>query len=124
MQEEKKSLEELTKEIGEAKELGDFYEQKELNKEDRIRCYFSRIKQYKLLVKKTQIELDNLFLKIDVQSGSAVNVFLARWGYYKTSIDELNERIKKYSNELKEYEEKYDYEFHEVLEGKLDLNFR
>ena len=111
MHEGKKSLKDLEKLIEEQKELGDLYEEDSKEKNNiaaKNRCYFSRINQYRLLIEKTQIELDNLISKFDVNSNNSFKYFLAGFGYYKKSISKLNEALQEYSNKLKEYTEKYD----------------
>jgi len=94
MRQKKESLKDLEKLIQEQKELGDFYEE-QLGIKDGLatknRFYFSRINQYKLLVEKTQIELNNLLSKFDFNSNNSFKYFLAGFGYYKKSINKLKE---------------------------------
>jgi len=110
MRNKKGLLKELEVLIDEQKETGDFYEE-ELKKENNLatknRFYFSRINQYKLLVKKTKIKLEHLLSKFDVDN-SSFKFLLAGMGYYKKELRKLREDLTEYSNKLGEYTEKYE----------------
>lgn len=107
--------EEMRKSIENFKELAESYEKEGLNKPNKFRYYHSRIRQYNLLVEKTQMELDNLLSKFGVESGSAVRFFLARWGYYRKSINNLKEKLE-YHEKLAKYQKNYDDMFCKVLD--------
>lgn len=109
MHQKKEGLEELSKRIEEERELGDFYEERFLDKKDKgdeVRFYFCRANQYRLLVQKTENELNDLLSKFDIHRISFLKFCLLKTGCYNGSISELKQKIEGYSFELKKYEEK------------------
>ncbi len=109
MHQKKEDLEELSKRIEEEKELGDFYEERFLDnksKGDEARFYFCRANQYRLLLQKTQEELDALIPKFDFHSWRIFWFSLAKFGYYRKSIRNIKQKLELYSTGLRMYEEK------------------